>query len=76
MESGLRFLGRFVRCSFVGTNIETGNRHRDGAERQVIVADDDLTGQNLELKPAKATAGQEWHRSCGGWDSVVVEVGH
>lgn len=34
-------------------------RSYDGADRQVIVTDNDVTGQNFELKPAKAAASQE-----------------
>jgi VCBS repeat-containing protein len=48
-------------------------RSYDGTERQVIVADDDLTGQNFELKPEKpGNAGD----AGGGQAHAVVETGH
>jgi hypothetical protein len=48
-------------------------RSYDGTERQVIVADDDLTGQNFELKPEKpGNAGD----AGGGQAHAVVGTGH
>jgi hypothetical protein len=48
-------------------------RSYDGTERQVIVADDDLTGQNFELKPEKpGNVGD----AGGGQAHAVVGTGH
>jgi hypothetical protein len=49
-------------------------RRYEGAKQQVIVTNNDVTGQNFELKPAKA--GQADDVGDGDQAHVVVGTGH
>jgi hypothetical protein len=49
-------------------------RRYKGTKQQVIVADNDVTGQNIELTPVKS--GQNDEASDGGQQHVVVGTGH